>query len=46
MGTEFEKGTDGVVMRQFKFQPSIPYCGILEVDFDKDFKWCGWVERN
>lgn len=38
--------THGVVMRQFKFQPSIPYCGILEVDFDKDFKWCGWVEQN
>jgi broad specificity phosphatase PhoE len=36
----------GVVMRQFKFQASIPYCGILEVDFDKDFKWCGWVERS
>jgi hypothetical protein len=37
--------THGVVMRQFEFQPSIPYCGILGVDFDKDFKWCGWVEH-
>jgi broad specificity phosphatase PhoE len=38
--------THGVVMRQFKFQPTIPYCGIIEVDFDKDFKWCGWVESR
>jgi broad specificity phosphatase PhoE len=37
--------THGVVMRQFQFQPQIPYCGIVEVDFDKDFKWCGWVEH-
>lgn len=35
----------GIVMRQFQFQKEIPYCGILEVDFDKDFKWCGWVEH-
>jgi broad specificity phosphatase PhoE len=35
----------GIVMRQFKFQLAIPFCGILEVDFDKDFKWGGWVEH-
>lgn len=38
--------THGVVMRQFKFQRSIPYCGVLEVDFHADFKWCGWVESE
>lgn len=38
--------THGVVMRQFKFQPSIPYCGIVEVDFHKDYKWSGWVEHE
>jgi broad specificity phosphatase PhoE len=38
--------THGVVMRQFKFQPSIPYGGLMEIDFDKDFKWCGWVESE
>ncbi|MBZ9623838.1 histidine phosphatase family protein [Clostridium sp. FP2] len=35
--------THGVVMRQFKYHNEIPYCGIIEVDFYKDFKWCGWV---
>lgn len=35
----------GVVMRQFKFEKTIPYCGIIEVDFDKDFKWNGWIEE-
>lgn len=35
----------GIVMRQFQFHTEMPYCGIIEVDFDKDFKWCGWVER-
>ena len=35
----------GVVMRQFKYHNEIPYCGIIEVDFCKDFKWCGWIEN-
>jgi len=38
--------THGVVMRQFKFLPTVPYCGVMEIDFDKDFKWCGWVEHT
>lgn len=38
--------TPGVVMRQFQFHTEIPYCGIIEVDYDKDFKWCGWVEKE
>lgn len=37
--------THGIVMRQFKYHNEIPYCGIIEVDFYKDFKWCGWVEN-
>jgi broad specificity phosphatase PhoE len=36
----------GIVMRQFQFHLDIPYCGIIEVDFDKDFKWCGWIEHK
>ncbi|MGV8984096.1 histidine phosphatase family protein [Clostridium sp.] len=35
----------GIVMRQFEYNTDIPYCGIIEVDFCKDFKWCGWVEN-
>ena len=31
-------------MRQFQFHKHIPYCGITEVDFHEDYKWCGWVE--
>ena len=37
--------THAIVMRQFKYHTDIPYCGIIEVDFHKDFKWCGWVEN-
>ncbi|MBZ9635231.1 histidine phosphatase family protein [Clostridium sp. FP1] len=37
--------THGVVMRQFKYHNDIPYCGIIEIDFYKDFKWCGWIEN-
>lgn len=35
----------GIVIRQFQFHVEVPYCGIIEVDFHKDFKWCGWVEH-
>lgn len=38
--------THGVVMRQFKFNSHIPYCGIVEVDFHEEYKWCGWVKEN
>lgn len=38
--------THGVVMRQFMYQEDIPYCGILEVDFSKSFKWGGWIEKK
>lgn len=36
----------GIVMTQFEFCEDIPHCGIIEVDFEKNYKWCGWVERN
>ncbi len=35
----------GIVMRQFKFQQQVPYCGIIEVDFEKNYEWCGFVEH-
>ena len=35
----------GVVMRQFKFQEEIPYCGIIELDFDKTNIWPGFIEK-
>jgi len=37
--------THGVVMMQFKYINPIPYCGIVEVDFDENYEWCGWVEE-
>ena len=33
--------THCIVMRQFAFAPDIPFCGILEVDFDESFLWIG-----
>lgn len=30
--------THGIVIRQFCFEPNIPFCGISEIDFDKTFK--------
>lgn len=38
--------THGVVMMQFKFNDFIPYCGIIEIDFDENYEWCGWVEQK
>ena len=38
--------THGIVMRQFSFRLDISHCGIIEVDFDKDYKWLGWVEAK
>ena len=34
----------GVVMRQFVFQRQIPYCGILETEFDSNFVWHVFIE--
>ena len=38
--------THGILMRQFEYHTDIPYCGVVEVDFYKDFKWSGWAEKN
>jgi len=34
----------GVVMRQFGYEPEIPFCGIKEIDFDESFVWNGFIE--
>ncbi|MCL2461200.1 MAG: phosphoglycerate mutase family protein [Defluviitaleaceae bacterium] len=34
--------THGVVMRQFAFEPDIPFCGISEIDFDESYPWAGF----
>lgn len=34
-----------IVMRQIKFKDRLDYCEILEVDFDDNFNWNGWVEK-
>ncbi|MCL1786866.1 MAG: phosphoglycerate mutase family protein [Defluviitaleaceae bacterium] len=35
--------THGVVIQQFSFAPHIPFCGILEIDFDPSFPWAGFT---
>jgi len=37
--------THGIVMRQFKFQKEIPYCGIIELDFDETYSCPGFIEE-
>ncbi|MGH4119556.1 histidine phosphatase family protein [Clostridium sp.] len=37
--------THGMVMGQFYYDTDVPYCGIIEVNFCKDFKGCGWVKN-
>lgn len=36
----------GILIRQFIFSETIPYCGISEIEYDENFKWCGFVENN
>ena len=38
--------THGYVMKQFYNPGRIPYCGIVEVDFDENFTWPGYIERG
>lgn len=35
----------GIVMRQFVCRERIPYCGIEETDFDRNFRWPGFREE-
>jgi broad specificity phosphatase PhoE len=37
--------THGMVMGQFYYDTDVPHCGIIEIDFYKDFKGCGWVKN-
>ena len=32
------------LISQFCFGKSVPFCGITEIEYDDNFKWCGWVE--
>jgi broad specificity phosphatase PhoE len=34
----------GIVMRQFVYADSIPFCGVMEMEFDIDTVWHGWFE--
>jgi broad specificity phosphatase PhoE len=36
----------GIVIRQFVNAGNIPYCGLLETDFDINFKWKGFNEET
>ena len=36
----------GIVIRQFVFQHKIPYCGILETEFNLDTKWHGFIKEE
>ena len=36
----------GMLMRQFKFERQVPYCGIIEVEYDENFQWCGFIEED
>ncbi len=36
----------GMLMRQFKFVPEIPYCGILELEWTPEMPWPGFIERQ
>jgi len=35
-----------IVMRQFAYEAKIPFCGIKEIDFDEQLKWCGFKELS
>jgi broad specificity phosphatase PhoE len=36
--------THGILMWQFTFSKEYPYCGMSEIEFDKNFEWSGWIE--
>jgi len=33
-----------MLMCQFAFSEELTYCGMLEVEFDKNFEWSGWID--
>ena len=38
--------THGILMRQFSFAEKIPFCGIREIEFDENYRWCGVAKRE
>jgi hypothetical protein len=38
--------THGVLMRQFVYRDEIPYCGILEMQFDENAVCTGYAEQT
>lgn len=36
----------GFLIRQFAYRKNIPYCDVYEIEFDRDFKRCVWIENN
>ena len=32
------------LLRQFNHNKKLPFCGISEIEYDENFKWCGWVD--
>ena len=36
--------THGVLIRQFNCGKKVPFCGITEIKYNANFKWCGWVD--
>jgi len=36
----------GIVMRQFHYKSKIPYCGIIEIDFNEYFTWGGFISKD
>ena len=36
----------GMLMCQFAFLKEYPYCGMAEIEFDKNFEWGGWIDAK
>jgi broad specificity phosphatase PhoE len=36
----------GVLIRQFSYAEKIPYCSIMEIEYDENYKWVGFVEKS
>ncbi len=34
----------GMLMRQLKYKQDVDYCEIIEMDFDENYKWEGWID--
>ncbi|WP_066495724.1 histidine phosphatase family protein [Abyssisolibacter fermentans] len=36
--------THGMLICQFAFSKEFQYCGVSEIEFGKNSKWCGWID--